>query len=206
MGTATIAMSTKTEASTHLGDRFEVRAVCSVAVEANSAGGGVGSEVREAVGGEIRICLRSEKAVTTFGNRFDVAGILGVVPERLPQFANRNPETAVEVDEGVVPPDAVAQIVAGDDLPCIFQERDQEPEWLLLQLYPVPVFQELAGGGIHLEGAEPKERTERRLHIAPNARAFGPSVVHRGGSLRPISSYLIRDDLVVHRGIYDKFL
>ena len=126
-------------------------------------------EVREAVGGEIRICLRSEKAVTTFGNRFDVAGILGVVPERLPKFANRNPETAVEVDEGVVPPDAVAQIVAGDDLPCIFQERDQEPEWLLLQLYPVPVFQELAGGGIHLKGPN-RKREPRGVCTSPPMR------------------------------------
>ena len=50
----------------------------------------------------------------------------------------------------------------------IFQEHYEEPEWLLLQLYPVPVFQEFAGGGIHLERSKAKERTERRLHHRPH--------------------------------------
>jgi len=149
---------------------------------------------------------RRQETVPAAGNRLNENGIIRGVPKYFTQTLDGSVQACIEIDKGVVPPDVVSQILSGDDLAGIFQERYEEPEWLLLQLHPVPVFQEFAGGGIHLEGAEPKERTERRLHIAPNARAFGPSVVHRDGSLRPISSYLIRDDLVVHRGIYDKFL
>jgi hypothetical protein len=100
----------------------------------------------------------------------------------------------------------VAQFLARDDLSGIFQKHYQQPEWLLLQLYPVPVLQELAGGGIHLERSESKERTERRLHNRPQCASVRAECISRRGSLRPNSSCLIRDELAVNGSIYDKFL
>jgi hypothetical protein len=145
------------------------------------------------------IRLGSEEAISALGDGFNVAGVLGVIAKRLPQFADGHPQAAVEVDKGIVPPDAVAKFLTADHVSGLFQEHYEEPEWLLLQLYPVPVFQEFAGGGIHLERSEAKERTERRLHHRPQCASVRAECSSSGGSLRPISSCLIRDDLVVHR-------
>jgi hypothetical protein len=129
------------------------------------------------------IRLGCEEEISALGDGFNVAGVLGVIAKRFPQFADGHPQTAVEVDKSIVPPDAVAKIIAGDDLSRILQERDQEPEWLLLQLYPVPVFQELAGGGIHLERSEAKERTERRLHHRPQCASVRARVYLTGATV-----------------------
>ena len=112
------------------------------------------------------------------GNGLDVAGVLGIIAKRLPQFANGYTEAAVEVDKRIVAPDAMAQVVAGDHLSGIFQKNDQKPEWLLLQLHPIPVFQEFARDGIHLERAEPIERTDRRVHVSPRSHR-STRAVHR---------------------------
>ena len=120
--------------------------------------------------GDFRIALRSEEAISALGNGLDVTGMLGIIAKRLPQFANGYSEAAVEVDKRIVAPDAMAQVVAGDHLSSIFQKNDQKPEGLLLQLHPVPVFQEFARDGIHLERSEPKESTERRVHVSPRSR------------------------------------
>jgi hypothetical protein len=152
------------------------------------------------------IHLGGEEAISALWNRLHVAGVLGVIAKRLPQFANGHPQTAVEIDKDIVPPDAVTKFFAADHVSSIFQKHYQESEWLLLQLYPIPVFQEFAGGGIHLEGAEPKERTERRLHNRPQCASVRAECSSSAGSLRPISSCLIRNDLVVRRGIHDKLL
>ena len=60
------------------------------------------------MGGEFRIDLRSEEAISALGNGLDVAGVLGIIAKRLPQFANGYAEAAVEVDKRIVAPDAVA--------------------------------------------------------------------------------------------------
>src|ERR1700745_1675548 len=105
--------------------------------------------------------LRNEEAISTLGNGLDVARVLGIIAQRLPQFANGDTEAAVEVDKRILAPDAMASIVAGAHLSSVFKKNTQKPEGLLLQLHPIPVFQEFARDRIHLERAEPIERTER---------------------------------------------
>jgi hypothetical protein len=58
--------------------------------------------------GYFRIDLRSEEAISALGNGLDVAGILGIIAKRLPQFANGDTEAAIEVDKRIVAPDAMA--------------------------------------------------------------------------------------------------
>src|ERR1700751_2860532 len=119
--------------------------------------------------GDFGVDVRREEAISALGNGLDVAGVLGIITQRLPQFANGNSEAAIEVDKRIVAPDAMAQVVAGNHLSGVFQKNDQKPEWLLLQLYPVPVFPEFARVAIHLERAEPIERTTRRVHVSPRS-------------------------------------
>src|SRR5690349_18041554 len=128
--------------------------------------------------GYFRIDLRSEEAISALGNGLDVAGVLGIIAKRLPQFANGHTEAAVEVDKRIVAPDAMAQVVAGDHLSGVFQKNDQKPEWLLLQLHPIPVFPEFARDRIHLERAEPIERTDRRVHVSARSHR-STRAVHR---------------------------
>ena len=52
--------------------------------------------------------FRNEEAISALGNGLDVAGVLGIIAKRLPQFANGYTEAAVEVDKRIVAPDAMA--------------------------------------------------------------------------------------------------
>jgi len=58
--------------------------------------------------GDFGIDVRSEEAISALGNGLDVAGVLGIIAQRLPQFANGYTEAAVEVDKRIVAPDAMA--------------------------------------------------------------------------------------------------
>ena len=74
----------------------------------------------------------------------DVSGIVSVVIQRFSELANRHPEAAVEVNEGIARPEAVAKFLAADDLSGSLEEHEEEPIRLLLQPYGSPVLQELA--------------------------------------------------------------
>jgi hypothetical protein len=52
--------------------------------------------------------LRNKEAISALGNGLDVAGVLGIIAKRFPQFANGDTEAAVEVDKRIVAPDAMA--------------------------------------------------------------------------------------------------
>jgi hypothetical protein len=67
-----------------------------------------------------------------------------VVIQRFSEFANRHPEAAVEVDEGIAGPEAAAKFLAADDFSGSLEEHKEEPIGLLLQPYGSPVLDELA--------------------------------------------------------------
>jgi hypothetical protein len=77
-------------------------------------------------------------------NGLDVSGIFGVIVQRLSELANRYPEAAVEVDEGVAGPEAAAKFLAADEFSGSFEEHEEEPTGLLLQPYGSPILHELA--------------------------------------------------------------
>jgi hypothetical protein len=67
-------------------------------------------------------------------------------------------------------PQALSKFLSTDYLSGVFQERDKEPMWLLLQLDASPVLQELARGGVYLKRAELIDNSRLCLHIwAPQA-------------------------------------
>jgi hypothetical protein len=88
--------------------------------------------------------LRNKEPISALWNGLDVSGIFGVVVQRLSEFANRYPETAVEVDEGIAGPEAAAKFLAADDFSRGFEEDEEEPIGLLLQPDGSPVLEEFA--------------------------------------------------------------
>jgi hypothetical protein len=88
--------------------------------------------------------LRYKEPVSALRDGLDVSGIFGVVVQRVPEFANRHPEAAVEVDEGVAGPEAAAKLLAADDFSGSFEEHEEEAIGLLLQPYGSPILHELA--------------------------------------------------------------
>ncbi len=71
--------------------------------------------------------FRNKESISSLWNCLDVSGIFGVIVQRLPQLANRNPETAVKINERIVRPEAASKFLPADYLSGVFQERDEEP-------------------------------------------------------------------------------
>jgi hypothetical protein len=86
----------------------------------------------------------NEEPISALWNCLDVARILGIVLQRLPELANRYAEAAVEIDERIAGPEPTSKFLAADDFSGSFQEHEKEPIGLLLQPYGPPVLQELA--------------------------------------------------------------
>jgi hypothetical protein len=88
------------------------------------------------------VYLRDQEAIAPLWNRLNVSGIFGVIVQRLPQLANRHPKAAVKIHERIAGPEATSKFLPADDLSGVFEQRDEEPAGLLLQLYASSVLQE----------------------------------------------------------------
>ena len=86
--------------------------------------------------------FRNKEPIASLWNCLNVSGIFSVIVQRLSELANRHPEAAVEVDEGIAGPEAISKLLAADDFSGGFKEREEEPIGLLLQPYGSPVLQE----------------------------------------------------------------
>jgi hypothetical protein len=131
-----------------------------------------------------------DEAVSTLGNGLNVPGIFSIVSESISEFANRNAQAAVKVDEGVSLPDASLNFLTAHHVPGILQEYDQKTERLLLELHPPSLLQKLTGHSIHFEGAEFVSSPRRSFH--------GPSLNNRT-SLRHRRMALVLNELLVHK-------
>src|SRR5271163_4949341 len=110
--------------------------------------------------------IRNEEAVASLRNGFNVPRIVGVVPEGASQLSNCDPQAAVEIDKGIFLPDAAPNCRPSDHLASVFQQDYQESKRLLLQTYPLTLFQEFACSGIYFKGAKSIDNPGRRLHIS----------------------------------------
>ena len=114
--------------------------------------------------------FRSKEPIASLWNCLNVSGISSVIIQRLSELANRYPEAAIEVDEGIAGPEAAAKFLAADNFSGSFQEHEEEPIGLLLQPYRSPVLQEFARGGVYLKRAELVDGSWMCLHTwAPQA-------------------------------------
>jgi hypothetical protein len=106
---------------------------------------------------------RSHEAVTQSGKRFDVARLLGGVAKCLSQPGDGGVQVVVEVDERVLAPEALAQIVAAHQFAGTFQQRDEEFERKSRQADPPSVPGQLPRARVRLERPE----ADRRVHQVP---------------------------------------
>ena len=68
--------------------------------------------------------------------RLDEARVLCRVVEYFPQARNRGVQVVVEIDEDVVRPEPLPQVLARDHFPRTLQQQRQHSERLLLQWHP----------------------------------------------------------------------
>jgi hypothetical protein len=97
---------------------------------------------------------RSDEAVTALGKSFDEAGVVGFVGEGVAELVDGGVQAMLEIDEGVFGPEALLELLAGDDEAGVFQENGEDLEWAILEFETDPGFAELAGEQIRFVGAE----------------------------------------------------
>ena len=79
----------------------------------------------------------------------------------LPTATRRLPS---KIDKRILGPQAVSKFLPADYLSGVFQERDEDPIRLLLQLDASPVLQKLPRGGVYLKRTELIDNSGLCLH------------------------------------------
>ena len=73
------------------------------------------------------------EAVTATPHRFDEAGTLGGVPERITDLVDRLVEPMAKIHEGICGPQPLLKVFAPDDLAGVLEQHRQDLEGLLLK-------------------------------------------------------------------------
>jgi hypothetical protein len=116
------------------------------------------------MGGIYPAYFRNEEPISSLWNCLNVSRIVSVIVQRLPQLDNRHTEAAVKIDKRILGPQAVSKFLPADYLSGVFQERDEQPIRLLLQLDAPPVLQELPRSGVYLKRTELIDNSGLCLH------------------------------------------
>jgi hypothetical protein len=101
---------------------------------------------------------RRDEAIPAPCERFDELRRLGRISKRLSHFLNCGIETVLEVDERVVLPQSLAELLARGHLATPFQQRGEDLARLILHPDTLAIAIELSRGGVELEGAETEAR------------------------------------------------
>jgi hypothetical protein len=104
--------------------------------------------------------------------RMDEAGIVGVVSQRLADFANRGVDAVFGIDEDILAPETVDDFLPGDDAILPLQKKDQQLhgdalEGNALAFLGAPLAAQLEAGAIELKFSE---SVLRLRHTAPELR------------------------------------
>src|ERR1051326_7354153 len=92
-----------------------------------------------------------QKTISAPGQRLDEPRRLGRVAQNLADLPDAEVQSLLEIDEGVITPDALADVGAREHLTAVPRQQLQNPERLRRQLDPVAVSPELARTGVQLE-------------------------------------------------------
>jgi hypothetical protein len=111
----------------------------------------------------------SDETVAATGQGLDEAGIIGGVAEGFAELVDGGVEAVAEIDKGVLRPDALAELIAGDELAGVFEESGQNLKGLARKLDANPGFAQFTGGKVHGEGAEAKLRFDEVGHRVRNS-------------------------------------
>ena len=131
-----------------------------------------------------RICFDlADESIAAAWQRLDIARVISGVTERLAQPPHGGVEAVLEIDEGIVRPQALAKLVAVEELAGAIQKGKEKPERLLRQNDVRAVGVQLAGAGIQFEGTKSKASGgwERSSSNRPDHPALGVAAGARGG-------------------------
>lgn len=109
----------------------------------------------------------ADEPISALGQRFNVAGHVGFVAERLAKFLDGGVETVVEINKCVGGPQALTQFVARHQLPALLQQDLEDLDGLALQPQPDAISAQLPAMRIEFERAETERLLPAHGHDAP---------------------------------------
>jgi hypothetical protein len=101
------------------------------------------------------------EAITASWQGLDKAWCLGRVSQGLPKPLDGIVNSVVEIHEGIVRPESLAELFSGDQLAWLFQKDLQDSEGLFGQPDPRSVVKQFSSGLVYLERAESDPPTRR---------------------------------------------
>lgn len=105
----------------------------------------------------------SNKSVSPAGEGLNIAGLLGRIAQRPPQFIHRGVQTVLEINERPLAPDPFTQLLAGDHFAGVCQQDQQDLKRLSGQPNANAALEQFPGYGVHLKRSECK--AGRRLGV-----------------------------------------
>ena len=112
---------------------------------------------------------RGDETVTPPGQGFYVAGLSGGVAEHLAEPVHRRVQSVIEIDERTAFPKLLLELVPGDDLTGLPDERRQDLQRLSLQAHSNTVLAQFAGKQVEGETA----KCELLRRIRPSLTTHG---------------------------------
>ena len=100
---------------------------------------------------------RGDEPIAAARQRLDESRDVRRVPERISQPANRRIQAALEIDERLCRPQALSQLLAGDEFAWTIQQCPENLKRLIGEVDPDAAPAQLAGAQIQLERAEANE-------------------------------------------------
>ena len=97
---------------------------------------------------------RRDEAIASFGECLDKAGTVGGVAEGFADLVDGGAEGVVEVNDRVTTPETQLELLPGDDLAGVLEERGENFKRLRLQLDPETSLPEFTALEVHLEEPE----------------------------------------------------
>src|ERR1700692_3919598 len=94
---------------------------------------------------------RRHKFVTTSRYRLNKPRVGGSVAKCLTQFSHSHAQASVEIHKRIPRPQPLADGLAAHELAGIFKQKDQQLEWVFLQLEPRPFSLQLTSLGVGFE-------------------------------------------------------
>jgi hypothetical protein len=93
----------------------------------------------------------SNEPVTQPGDRLHEARLLGVVPERLADFPNSSVDAVVRIEENVLTPDSLDDLIAGNKLLVVVKQEQEDLQRNAFELQRTPSTAQLKRSQVELE-------------------------------------------------------
>ena len=97
------------------------------------------------------------KSIPTARDSFNEPGVIGGIFESAAKLFDRSIQTFVEIDKGVLGPQPMTQLFAGDQLSRTFEQHGEYAKRMVLEVNNFSPPEELPGSNVGLEHAKRKQ-------------------------------------------------